>query len=39
MKILRKTLLTLSFSALLVGGLACPGPQMTDEETLVGEAS
>lgn len=36
---LRKTLLTLSLTALSVGGVACNGGTMTDEETLVGEAS
>ena len=36
MKILRKTLLALSLS---VGAVACQGGQMTEEETLVGEAS
>ena len=36
---LRKTLLTLSLTALSVGGLACNGGTMTDDETLVGEAS
>ena len=39
MKILRKTLLTLSLTAVSVGGLACSGGAMTEDETLVGEAS
>lgn len=39
MKILRKTLLTLSLAGLSVGGLACQGGTMTEDETLVGEAS
>jgi hypothetical protein len=39
MKTLRKSLLTLSLTALSVGGLACQGPAMTEEEIMVGEAS
>ena len=39
MKNLRKTLLTLSLTALSVGGLACQSGTMTEDETLVGEAS
>lgn len=40
MKILRKTLLTFSLTAAAtVGGLSCQGAPMTEDETLVGEAS
>ncbi|MFZ5440244.1 MAG: calcium-binding protein [Myxococcota bacterium] len=39
MKTLRKTLLTLSLTAVSVGGLGCAGGALPDEETLVGEAS
>ncbi len=39
MKNLRKSLLTLSLAAAAVTGLACQGPAMTEDETLVGEAS
>lgn len=39
MKNLRKTLLTLSLTAVSLGGLACQSGTMTEEETLVGEAS
>ena len=39
MKTTRKTLLTLCLAAVSVGGLGCAGGAMSDEETLVGEAS
>lgn len=39
MKTLRKTLLTLSLTAVSVGGLACAGGAPTEEEAMVGEAS
>ncbi len=39
MKNLRKTLLTLTLTTASVGGLACAGGAMTEDQTLVGEAS
>lgn len=39
MKILRKTFLTLSLTTLCAGGLACQGGPLTEDETLIGEAS
>ena len=39
MKNLRKSLLTLSLTAVSLGGLACQSGTMTQDETLVGEAS
>lgn len=39
MKTFRKTLLTLSLTAVSVGGLACAGGAPSEEEAMVGEAS
>ena len=39
MKPLRSALLTLAVSALSLGGIACQSGTLTEEETLVGEAS